>query len=313
MKAPKTILPAGALLSALVLTSCTGEPDGSADGDDEVITIATQRQPHLYAPYVYEDFAPEGVTIEVVPMDNSTDQVQALISGDVDFALTGVPTVITSVSQGEDVTLIGSGANGGSGLIGDAEIDGVEDLEGRQVAHVPGSSQEMALRVLLEEAGLDPDSDVDLVNLGYADMYDSLSAGDVDAFAGAEVGVSLAQLDGFEAVDDIYETPLGAVNIGFATTGSLVEEDPELVSDILDIHAQAIEHLLENEDEWIAGTVEQFGFEEEVLEEAVQNIWLRSEIDDEYRSNMEALTENMLELDVISEAPAVDDVISEVD
>lgn len=313
MKPARTLFPATAVIGSILLVSCTGESTASADGDEDVVTVATQRQPHLYAPYVYEDFAPEGVTIEVVPMDNSTDQVQALISGDVDFALTGVPTVITSVSQGEDVTLIGSGANGGSGLIGDAAIDGIADLEGREIAHVPGSSQEMALRVLLEEEGLDPDADVELVNLGYADMYDALSAGDVDAFAGAEVGVSMALLDGFEPVGDIYETDLGSVNIGLATTGSLAEQDPELVGQILDAHAEAVQELGSDEEAWIEGAATQFGFEEEVLEEAVQNIWLGSEIDEDYRSSMEALSENMVELDVIDEAPEIDDVVTEVD
>lgn len=305
-----TTFTAVVMTSALALTGCTGEPDRE---DDDVISIATQRQPHLYAPYAYEDFAPEGTTIEVVPMDTSTDQMTALLSGDVDFALMGVPTVITGVSEGSDITLVASGADGGSGLIGDAEIEGVADLEGRTVGYVPGSSQEMAFRLLAEEAGLDPDTDINMVNLGYADMHDALSSGDIDAFAGAEVGVSLSLLDGAEPVEDIYTTPLGPVNIGLATTGTLAEENPDLVQELLSIHEQATAHLEENPSEWIEAVQGQFSFENEVLEQAVENIWLRSDIDEEYRSNIDELALQMQELEIISEAPVADDVVTEME
>jgi NitT/TauT family transport system substrate-binding protein len=306
----RVLSPIAALAVLATLTACTGEATASGD-DGEVVRVATQRQPHLYAPYAYADHAPEGVTIEVVPIANSTDQLNAVLTGDVDFALMGVPTVISGVSQGKDVRLVASGADGGSGLIGSPEITGVEDLAGTRIGIVPGSSQEMALRLTLESAGIDPETDVELVNLGYADMADALARGDIDAFAGAEVNVSVAQLAGAHEVASIYDTPIGPVNIGLATTGTLVEEDPELVQQIVDTHAAATEALLADTAGWKDGVAQQFGFEADVLDSATENIWLRSELDAEYLDRVEALGGEMVELAVIDEAPEVGDVVVE--
>ena len=199
---------------------------------------------------------------------------------------------------------------GGSGLVGDASITSVEGLAGAPIGIVPGSSQEIALRLTLQQAGLDPDTDVETVSLGYADMADALAAGDIDAFAGAEVNASIARLAGAHDITSIYDTPVGSVNIGLATTGTLVEEDPELVQAIVDTHAAATRQLLDDTDGWISGVQEQFSFDGEVLAAAVQNIWLRSALDDDYLAQVEALAEQMVALGTIESAPAVDDVVA---
>ncbi|MCK0115963.1 hypothetical protein MWU57_02865 [Isoptericola sp. S6320L] len=85
MNRSRALLPIALVAATATLAACTGEASASGE-DGEVIRVATQRQPHLYAPYVYSDHA-EGVTIEVVPMANSTDELNAVLTGDVDFAL----------------------------------------------------------------------------------------------------------------------------------------------------------------------------------------------------------------------------------
>nr|WP_216645176.1 NrtA/SsuA/CpmA family ABC transporter substrate-binding protein [Isoptericola halotolerans] len=304
------MLPVALVALTATLAACTGEASASGE-DGEVVRIATQRQPHLYAPYVYADHAPDGVTIEVVPMANSTDELNALLTGDVDFALLGVPTVISGVAQGKDVQLVASGADGGSGLVGSTSVTSVEDLSGARIGIVPGSSQEMALRLTLEAAGLDPDVDTELVSLGYADMADALGRGDIDAFAGAEVNVSLAQLEGAHEVASIYETAIGPVNIGLATTATRAEQDPELVQQVVDIHAAATEALAEDPATWMSGVADRFSFDPEVLGLAADNIWLRSDLSPTYLDQVDALAGEMQKLAVIDAAPDVDDVVAD--
>ncbi|MEO9248096.1 ABC transporter substrate-binding protein [Citricoccus nitrophenolicus] len=302
-----------AAVAALSLTACTGEPTSQTAADDgnTVVTVATQRQPHLYAAYLYEQFGDsEGITFEVIPMANSTDELNALATGDVDFALMGVPTVISGVNQGQDVKLVAGGADGGSGLIGAEDITSVEDLNGAKIGHVPGSSQEIALRLTLEAAGMDPDGDVELVSLGYGDMADALSRGDIAAYAGAEVNTSISLLDGANQVGSIYDTEIGRVNIGLAAAGPLIDKDPELVQAVVDIHAKATDALNADEGAWIEGVQEQFSFDRPVLEQAVKNIWLHSDLSDEYITQIEALGEQMVALGTITEAPATDDVLT---
>lgn len=309
MKILNTGVIAGFSIGAmLLLAGCTGESQ-AASGDERVVKVATQRQPHLYAAYAYEQFAPEGVRIEVVPMSNSTDEKNALLSGDVDFALLGVPTIIAGAAQGEDIELIASGADGGSGIIGKPSITSTSELKGRKIGYVPGSSQEIVLRLTLEAAGLDPDTDVEMINIGYAEMADALGRGDIDAFSGAEVGASVAKLAGAVSVASPYETGVGRVNIGLATSSGLIESDAELVQSLVETHIKATNHLLSDKQAWVDGVQGQFTFDPEVLDSAVENIWLRSSLDSQYISQVEELARQMVAIGSIKSAPATADYL----
>ena len=309
MKTMKTGLIAGLSVSALLLLAgCTGETQAAA-GDDRIVKVATQRQPHLFAAYAYEQFAPEGVIIEVVPMSNSTDEKNALLSGDVDFALLGVPTIIAGAAQGEEIELIASGADGGSGIIGKSDITSTADLRGKKIGYVPGSSQEIVLRLTLAAEGIDPDTDVEMINIGYAEMADALSRGDIDAFSGAEVGASIAKLAGAVSVTSPYETGIGRVNIGLATNSGVMDSDAELVEAMVETHIKATNYLLGDKQAWVDGVQNQFTFDPEVLDSAVGNIWLRSSLDDEYIAQVDELARQMVAIGSIDSAPAITDYL----
>lgn len=287
---------------ALALTGCTGETSAQAE-EGETIQIATLRQPHLFAPYVYQDFVPEGTTIEVVPMTDSTAIKNAVVNGDMEFGVLGVPSILAGISQDEDIKVIASAADGGTGIVGSADIEGVEGLAGKKVGYVPGSSQEILLRQTLAQAGMDADTDIELVNIGFADMPDALERGDIDAFSSAEVGPSIAILNGAHSIVSPYETPIGKVNIGLATTGALIESDPELVQRIVDTHVQATNHLLEDKEAWASGVQANFSFDDEVLDQALDNIWLRTEIGEDYTNQVAELGGQMLELGTLEVEP----------
>jgi NitT/TauT family transport system substrate-binding protein len=124
----KQVVAASAVCFTLALTGCTGETSAQGDEGGKIVQIATLRQPHLFAPYVYQDYAPEGTTIEVVPMTDSTAIKNAVVNGDVEFGVLGVPSVLAGISQDEDIKIIASAADGGTGIVGSPEIDGVAGL-----------------------------------------------------------------------------------------------------------------------------------------------------------------------------------------
>lgn len=294
---------ASTVFLALALSGCTGEASASSADGGDVVQVATLRQPHLFAPYVYQDFAPEGVTIEVIPMSDSTAIKNAVVNGDVEFGVLGVPSVLAGVSQGEDIRIVASAADGGTGIVGDAGIDGVTGLKGKKVGYVPGSSQEILLRQTLAQAGMDADTDIELVNIGFADMPDALKRGDIDAFSSAEVGPSIAILDGAESIVSPYETPIGKVNIGLATTSALIGSNPALVQSIVDTHVRATNHLLADNEAWAAGIQANFSFDDGVLAQALKNIWLRTDIGEDYVSQVKELGGHMLDLGTLEAAP----------
>lgn len=278
-----------------------------SDSELERVTIGTLRgQPHLFAPYFYQQFAPD-LTIEVATFDSSPDIKNALASGQIDFGVVGIPALLAGAAAGEDLRLLSVAADGGSGLVGTPDIRRVEDLRGRTVGYPRGSSQEILLRLTLAANGLDADRDVTLVNLPFSDMATSFGGGRIDAFLSAELGPSTArQKSGAVEIASAYDTEVGKVNIGLGATQRTIDADPEQVETIIDVHRRAVEYMDANRDEWQQRVVEQFSLDPEVTSLAVANTWPRSEVDDDFRAQLSALIDQMVRVGHIPSAPDVD-------
>lgn len=291
------------LLAVTGLTGCIATPD-SAGGDPGAIRIGTLRgQPHLYAPYFMQQFAPPGTTYEIVLFENSPDIKNALASGAVDIGVLGAPAMLAGIAANQEVAIIASAADGGSGFVGRPDIRTPQDLRGKRIGFPAGSSQEIALKLTLRASGLDPDTDVQLVNLAYSDMAGAYTAGRVDAFLSAEMGVSIARQAGAHQILSPYETPIGATNIVLGGNGRFLDEHPERARETVQSFTGAIEFMKGDHDAWATGLVETFGMEREVTDIAIQNVVLRWELDDEFRQRVTELARQMVEFDQLPTAP----------
>ncbi|MEU4313058.1 ABC transporter substrate-binding protein [Nocardia sp. NPDC024068] len=292
-----------AVLAVAGLTGCLATPD-SVGGDPGAIKIGTLRgQPHLYAPYFMQRFAPENTTYEVVLFENSPDIKNALASGAIDLGVLGAPAMLAGIAAEQNVRIIASAADGGSGFVGRPEIRNVQDLRGKRIGFPAGSSQEIALKLTLRAHGLDPDSDVQLVNLAYSDMANAYTANRVDAFLSAEMGVSIARQAGAHQIVSPYETPIGATNIVFGGNGAFLDAEPDRARDAVGAFTRATDFMEGDHNAWAAGLVETFGMERAVTDIAIENISLRWQLDDEYRQRVAELARQMVAFDQLPAAP----------
>lgn len=302
-----------ALLVALVaaLAGCstidsTFTPSADAGSGDAVIRVGTLRgQPHLFAPFFYNDFLPDGTVAEVVVFDSSPDVKNALVSGQIDVAVMGVPAMLAGVAAQQDVRLIASSADGGSAIVGRPEITDVRDLRGLRVGYPVGSSQEVLLRYTLSQHGIDADRQVTLVNLAFADMANAYKSGQIDAFSSAELGPSVAKQAGAHDIVSPYDTPVGKVNIGLATTQRVIDENPALVQTAVDAHVATVAHMEANRDEWLQRVVDEFSLDPVVAESAIANTWPRADLSQEYVGQVTALAEAMFDLDQLPRQPDI--------
>ncbi|WP_222195371.1 ABC transporter substrate-binding protein [Modestobacter italicus] len=300
---------AAAVLSLAACGSDSAEADASGSGETQTVTVGTLRgQPHFYAPFLYEDHAVDGVEFEVVTLDSTPALTDAVSSGTVDFAITGVTATISGISQDRDLTIVASAADGGSGFIGGDDIETVADLAGKKIGYIQGSAPEIAMRLIMADNGL-ADGDVELIAVPPTEMASAFESGSIDAFFGTEIAVSLATAAGGHSITDPYDTPIGKVNIGLVTTGSLVADDPELVQKVVDTHAATTEYMTDNIDEWLPEMVQEFGGDQEVLESALENFWLRADLNEEYQGQVQALAGAMVELGLIETAPTAEDLV----
>lgn len=307
-----TLRRAAAALTAVGLlagvAACTTASADSSGEENATVTVSVgtlKGQPHLYHPFLYAD--QEGIEFEVITFDTSPDIKNAVVSGSIDFGVTGIPSALSGIAAGEDIAVIASAADGGTGIVGNPDIDGVEDLAGRTVGFPQGASQEILLRLTLEAHGVDID-DLELVNLPFSDMANALATGQIEAFSSAELGPSIAKLAGAVDIVDPYQTPVGRVNIGLITTRSLIEEDPELVQAVVDAHVAATEDMLADEDAWAEGVVEAFGLDLDVVRTAIGNIWPRSSLEEGFRDQVVALATEMNALGYLDAVPTADDI-----
>ena len=177
--------------SALVLSGCTGtaETDTGEPGDDTGLTPVTlqlqwfaQAQFSGYYAALEEGyFEEEGLDVEIV--EGGVDIVPQTVLADnqADFAIAWVPKALASIEQGAGITDIGQVFQRSGTLqvsFADAGIESAADLEGKNVGNW-GFGNEFELFAGITEAGLDPATDVTLVQQQF-DMA-ALLAGDIDA------------------------------------------------------------------------------------------------------------------------------------
>jgi NitT/TauT family transport system substrate-binding protein len=170
---------------AMVAAACSSDDGG---GSDELTPINLQLQWFTQAQFAgyYAALAEgfyEDAGLDVTILEGGVDIVPATVldSGAADFAISWVPRGLVPREQGTNITDISQVFERSATLqvsFVDTGINGVSDLAGRTVGNW-GFGNEFELLAGLRSAGLDPATDVSLVQQQF-DML-ALIAGDIDA------------------------------------------------------------------------------------------------------------------------------------
>jgi len=178
-------------LAALLLAGCGGDSSTSTTTPDgktleTVVVVGSQWYGHCPA-WVGRDkgiFEQAGFAIEWKVFSNSVDRVIAITSGDAQFASLGEIAMLSQMANGNDAFYwVGNQdiAPGFEGIVAREGIATIQDLKGKKIGLQYASSVDITARLLLSEAGLDPDKDVKLVNLKSSDIPAAFKAGNIDA------------------------------------------------------------------------------------------------------------------------------------
>ena len=129
-----------------------------------------------------------GVTISTRQFLAGPEAVTAMLAGSLDASYLGAGPVITAASRAPGRLLIVAGANDAGAILvarAGSGISSVADLDGKSVAFPGyGNTQDLALRLVLEQAGLTPTDrggTVRLVKIRNADIATGLQRGQLDA------------------------------------------------------------------------------------------------------------------------------------
>jgi taurine transport system substrate-binding protein len=201
------------ILPLLLIAGC-GKEENTARGKVPVVAVGSQWYGHIPVWVGMErgTFEKYGFEVSWRFIGKSMDRLNAISSGDAQFASLGQVAMLSAMAQGNDRFFwVGNQdiAPGFEGLVAQPGIGSFEQLRGKKIGLPFGSSVDLTVRMLLKEHGLDPNKDVQLVNLEVGDVPAVFRAGNVDAAIIWEPGFSqLREVEGASVLGMDTDTPV---------------------------------------------------------------------------------------------------------
>ncbi len=218
------------------------QPAENTEGNDtvyETVSLRAAYMPNmggaslLVTAKEFGFFDTYGLDVELVEFGDGTAEIAAMASGDIDFAMIG-HGAHALCAEGSAVVFYPDAIGLSSAIVANKtrDISGLEDLRGKSVAYVSGTSSEELLVLALSKADMTMD-DIEAVNFDVSGMVTAMASGQVDAAASSQPYTSTikAQLgDDFiqlcEDRDYLDERVLMNSEI---CTSEFAKENPELL------------------------------------------------------------------------------------
>ena len=234
-----------AVLVALVAAACGGAEDGagpSGGGDGELEKVRLQLQwftqaqfAGYYAAVDQGFYAEEGLDVEILQGGVDIVPQQVIGSGGAEFAISWVPKALVSREEGIPIVNIGQVFERSGTLEvswADSGITEPADWKGKRVG-TWGFGNEFELIAAIRKAGLDPDTDVELVQQAF----------DMSALLNDEVDAAQAM------IYNEYAQVLESVN---PETGQLYQPEDLTVIDFNDVGTAMLQDSIWATEEYLA-------------------------------------------------------------
>ncbi len=182
-------------------------------------------------------YSKEGIEIELIQVRlGSATITQALLSGGLDFASTGLPIAIASRLAGAEIVIVAALSNTAEFQVyGGKGITSFEALRGKIVASgSKGSGGEIGMMAALQYGGLVPGKDVDVIYIGNSnDRLAALRTDGVQATVLSPPLTRVARQDGYHRLALVSDILRDWVGNGYFTGKRLVRQNPGLVERFL--------------------------------------------------------------------------------
>ncbi len=321
-KKKASALLAVALALTMILTGCGKSGDGSSsktvvssENPNQTARVATWQLPQTLQPHYYSQYLDGKREIEVSNFMSSSDQLQALLSDEVDACGMSLTSALEAAMDQKPVVIVCSLYSKGSALVvgADSDIQEAADLEGKIIACQKDSTQYVQLLNLLNETGLDPQNDVTLQEASPENMETLLKNGEIDAYCGIEPYVSQAVANGTGKILDTpyFDDEITKTDSVLVTTRENAERKNLMIKDLVKAQKQVTDSFKEDPDKWASESAQQTGIDQDIIKASLDNLELTWEIDEDFVEQAKALCDKMLELGIIEDTP--DDIWEYID
>jgi NitT/TauT family transport system substrate-binding protein len=188
---------------------------------------------------------------EVLLITGSPRLVQALIAGDVHVAFAGIAALTRARARGADVVMLGASANASSQKLmisRTSKVRRIEDLKGAVIGVSQyGSEADTFARVALSKAGLKPDKDTTLIQLGgHPQVAAALAAGKLEVGVLGGLATLTAERAGARLLTSARELNVLAPSGTFASTRTYVQRHRNIVERLMRSFVEAMHYIKTN-------------------------------------------------------------------
>jgi ABC-type nitrate/sulfonate/bicarbonate transport system substrate-binding protein len=182
-------------------------------------------------------FQKNGVAVDLQLIAGGSKTMGGLLSGEVHMALLGGGETVSATAEGADLVILGTTSPVYPYKFEAAkEIKSMDDLRGKKVGVASiGGSADIATRVVLKKANLDPSKDVSIVSLNDAQTRSAaLLSGAVQAGMDSPPGTLKLEAAGLHPLVDLASQQLPAANDALIAQKSWVNANKATVQKVID-------------------------------------------------------------------------------
>lgn len=261
-------------MPCLVFAALAGCVD-RRQGSHIIIGVRTS---NCQAPFYIADrqnrYVEQGLDASVRLVSSNTEIIEAMQRGDFQIGSVPVTTAIAAIARGSPLHVVATTGRGSDGLLVRREDGLVDlgDLRGKRVVTIRASILDVLLRHALQQAGIDPDRDVELVYMSkLGDMISALKTGQVDATSNTEPFMTDAERQGWGQILTYYtatwpDHPCCVV----LARDDFAKRNPKALRAILSVHCDAVDWANAHIDETAQIIVDYLGaFDPDLVRESL--------------------------------------------
>ena len=255
-------------------------------------------------------FKDEGIEAELTVYQSGAEAVTAMVAGAADIIGSSSSVTASSRAKGVDAKLIGLLGSGNYGwqlmVLPNSPIIEAKQVEGENVGITSaGSLSDMLARWTMSDQSITFES----IPLGGGGLLPNLISENVSAavvYSPLSYDV-LAKGDARAILD--YGTAMPEhLNSGWATTGSFIEENPELVQKATNALYRGVAYLQDNKDAAIKIIADLNNISPEVAEMEWKNVFLKLSRTGEMNADLAATAMELAKLTGIENMPQADEI-----
>jgi ABC-type nitrate/sulfonate/bicarbonate transport system substrate-binding protein len=188
-------------------------------------------------------FAREGLEDQIILIPSGSQLAQVVTAGEVDIAALNGSSAMAAALQGADLKIVGNSTNK---LIFSIyvrpEIKTVESLKGKKIGVTRfGSATDISARFALRKHNLDPQKDVNILQMGaMTSIMGGLQGGAIDAGLVSPPTLFAVEKMGFKELVNITDMDLAFPNPSLVVQGGIMRKKPDLVDRFMRAYARAI-------------------------------------------------------------------------